>query len=74
MGLAYSMILNQFFHQPFDIAVQACQGFTLFCLEYDILYRFNLCGRSGKTALFHIGIDIGNAPFFQIEIRPLLIQ
>ncbi len=43
MGLAYSMILNQFFHQPFDIAVRACQGFTLFCLEYDILYRFNLC-------------------------------
>ena len=40
--------------------------------EHHVFHVFHLCGRTGQTDLFGIGIDICGTPFGELQIRTLV--
>ena len=70
--LAYRVVCNEILDEFFDgCIVFAFECFAFLGLEHDVHDAFNLCRRSGKTYLRRVGVDLGCAPFIQVEIGAL---
>ena len=66
------MVGDQFFDKVFDFVVGSRESFAFLCLEYNVLYGFYFGGRTGKTYLIEVGIDIVYTPFVKIEGPPAM--
>lgn len=73
-ALTNRVVGDQFFDKVFDFVVGSRESFAFLCLEYNVLYGFYFGGRTGKTYLIEVGIDIVYTPFVKVEGRTLFIE
>lgn len=73
-ALTNRVVGDQFFDKVFDFVIGSRESFAFLCLEYNVLYGFYFGGRTGKTYLIEVGIDIVYTPFVEVQGRTLLVK
>ncbi len=71
--LTNNVVGNEFLHETFELGfVATLNGLALLGLEHNVYYCLNLSGRTLHTYLVGVGLNVGNAPLTNVEVRTSL--